>query len=212
MARTHETGARGDSEDGEIVIPHAADFRPVSAVRNVLIQSSLGKVQESGHFERYKALIDPEALEHLLATLGPGWIPLKVADAHYAACDKLRLSSEEIERIGQGVGDRVQETSLISAAKRDQSAAFDVWANIATLHRVWARIYQGGSVEVVKVGERVQRLELVGFVLGKYRYYRLANVAAISSAYAAVGVRVQTAKLVSYDEQRDELVYRLTWS
>jgi hypothetical protein len=151
-------------------------------------------------------------LEELLGSLGPGWIPIELADAHYAACDKLSLTDEELSRLGRRVGDRVQEKALVSSAKRSAPIDYDHWALIGQLHRVWARIYQGGSVQAVKLGPKAMLLELRSFVLTRHRYYRHAKLAAICAAYVAVGAQLEVTRIVSYSAARDELVLRLSWA
>jgi hypothetical protein len=201
----------GPSERREIVIPHEREIRPVTAIRNVVIQSSLAQLQGAGYYERYVTLIDPKLLEELMASLAPGWTPIELAHAHYGACDKLGLTQEEHAKLGQRIGSRLQETALVSGAKKSRDADFDVWTEAGPLHRMWARLYQGGSCQVVKLGPKDQLVELRAFSLSRYRYYRNAQLAGIGAAYEALGVRFDALKIASYHPARDELSFRLTW-
>jgi hypothetical protein len=196
----------------EIVIPHQPGVRPVTAVRNVLVQASLTQLKTLGHYERYTNLIAPRLLEELLSRLAPGWIPVELALAHYEACENLALRREEFDAMGAGVGDRVQDTLLVSPAKKAREADFDLWQAIHALHRVWPRVFQGGSVQVVKVGPKEMLVEEQGFVVSRYHYYRLSHVAALCAMYAALGTRVTLAKVASYDPASDELVVRVGWA
>jgi len=45
-----------------IVVAHSTDSRPVTAVKNMLIQASLGQIQNAGFYERYSKLIEPQVL------------------------------------------------------------------------------------------------------------------------------------------------------
>jgi len=196
----------------QVIIPHVADFHPVTAVKNVLIQASLSQLQNAGFYERYSKLVDPMVLEQLLSSLGPGWIPIELADAHYAACERLDLNPDELEKLGEEVGDRLQNTSLVSAAKNSRQEDVDVWAVAGSLHRMWARLYQGGSAQLSKAGPNEQLLELRGFKLTRYLYYRNASVPAIGAAYLALGVRLESLTIAKYLSSRDELTYRLRWT
>jgi hypothetical protein len=201
-----------EATKGEILVPHDPDPKPVTGVRNVLVQSSLTQLQQRNYYDRYRTLIDPAVLQELHLSLGPGWIPIALAEAHYAACDRLQLTAEEIAQMGYSVGDRVQETTLVSTAKNRREAEIDLWSQMPTMHRMWPRIYQGGSVQIAKRGPKVVELELLGHRLGKYAYFRQATLTAIAAAYVALGVRVDSTKVVSYSAARDELLLRLAWT
>jgi hypothetical protein len=198
-------------EGREIVIPHERDIRPCTAVRNVVIQSSLARLQDSGYYERYLKLIDPKRLEELMSSLAPGWTPIDLALSHYEACDKLALSHEEMMKLGQQIGSRLQESALVNSAKRNRDSDFDLWTAEGSLHRMWARLYQGGSCQVVKLGPKDKLLELRSFALSRYRYYRNAQIAGIGAAYEALGARIESLRVVSYKPERDELSFRITW-
>jgi hypothetical protein len=195
----------------EIIIPHVADIRPCTAIRNVVIQSSLAQLQEEGHYERYLQHIDPQKLEELKATFAPGWTPIALAHAHYRACEDIGLTQDEIVRLGQRIGWKLHETTLIHAAKRNPSMDFDLWEAAGALYRVWARTYEGGSCQVVKLGPKDKLVELKAFSLTRYRYYRIAQLHGIGSAYQRFGVKLETLKLVNYDPTGDELTFRFTW-
>jgi hypothetical protein len=195
----------------EIIIPHDRAAGPVTAVRNVILQASLAELKVHGHYDRYTKVIHPGVLEQLLSYLGPGWIPLELALAHYEACEQLRLSADEFAAMGDRVGDRVQETMLVSPAKRVRQSDFDLWLAVPALHRMWRRLFQGGSVQVVKVGPKDQLLEEWGFGLTRYHYYRQGHLAVLRATRSAVGATRTTAAVVSYSAPLDELVVRIGW-
>ncbi len=195
-----------------IVFAHTADSRPVTAVKNVLIQTSLGQIQNAGFYERYSKLIEPQVLEQLLSSVGPGWVPIELADSHYAACDRLNLSIAELKMLGSGVGDRLQKATLVSAAKKDRQTSVDVWAELGSLHRMWDRQYQGGSVQVMQVGPQEMLIELRGFVITRHTYFRNAMVPAMRATFLALGVRLDSSKISKYVAERDEATYQLHWT
>lgn len=207
---SHQRESRAP-EGREIVIPHEREIQPCTAVRNVVIQSSIAQLQDAGYYQRYLTLIDPELLADLTSSFAPGWTPIDLALAHYEACDKLGLSQEEQSNLGQRIGTRLQETALVSAAKRSRGANFDLWTATGQLHRMWARLYQGGSAQVVKLGPKDKLVELRAFALSRYRYYRNAQLAGIGAAYEALGARVDSLKVVNYNLSRDELTFHFSW-
>lgn len=195
----------------EIVVPHTPGAGPVTAVRNVLIQSSLATLRANGYYHRYEQLIAPTVLEQLLASVGPGWLPIALADAHYAACDSLMLTQDELAKLGTGVGARVQETTLVSSAKRSRPADFDLWSLGDALHRMWARHYQGGSVQVMRAGPCEKLLEMRGFSLTRHRYFRYGMLMVIAVCHKAVAP-ITAAKIESYSPKTNDLVVRVSWS
>lgn len=204
-------GALESLQNAEILIPHEVGFRPTVAVRNTVIQASLAELREAGYFDRYAKNIDPSALGELESNMGPSWVPIELADVHYAACEAMQLDDEELRRVGEAVGIRVRQTSII-VPDRSPTTPVDVWPISHQLHRVWKRIYQGGSVQTVKLGPTEELIEFRGFTLNRHHYYRFANLAAISAALEAIGVRIETAKIIRYDAATHEVVIRLVWS
>lgn len=195
----------------EIITPHDPSRGPVTAVRNVVIQSSLAQLRAHGFYERYATLIDRAALELLRSDLGPGWIPIELAMKHYQACEDLRLSIPEIMTVAARVGDRLQETSLVSPAKKLRDASVDLWAEVKALQRFRERLHQGGSGQIVKVGPKEMLVEYRGLVLTQFHYYRNAQVAVLRAAYGSVGARITQLKIVHYSAPRDEVTYRVCW-
>ena len=194
----------------EVVIPHLADARPVTAVKHVALIMSLTQLQESGYYERYAQLVDPEVLKQVHSGLAMAWSPVELALAHYQACENMMLTNEQLAALGKVVGTRISETTLVVSAKSREGGA-DLWKELDSVHRMWARLNQGGSAQVSKLGPNEMLLELRGFKLPRFRYYRQAQVTFICSAFAAAGVRMTSARLVRYSEPRDEVSYRFTW-
>jgi hypothetical protein len=197
---------------GEILIPHEEEFQPVTAVRNTVLQASLGELREAGYFERYAIHIEPSVLHELSSNLAPSWVPIALVDAHYLACDAMGLKAEELQRIGQAVGVRVRQTSIVVADNRTSDAPVDVWTIVGQLHRAWKRVYQGGSVQIVKLGPRDELIELRGHSLYRHPYFRFASLAAIAAAHEAVGARIELIRIVRYEAQTHEVVIHLAWA
>jgi hypothetical protein len=105
------------------------------------------------------------------------------------------------------VGARVVGTTLVVSPK----AGADLWKELDGVHRMWARLNQGGSAQVTKLGPNEMLLELYGFQLTRFRYYRQAQVTFICAAFAAAGVRMSSARVAGFSAARDEVSYRFTW-
>jgi hypothetical protein len=195
----------------EIFIPHDPAAGPVTAVKNLLIQSSLAQLKANDHYERYVTMIAPNVLEDLLARMAPSWIPVELAMAHYEACENLNLNIDETAAVGTSVGDHLQNTTLVSRAKKVRAEDFDVWGAYSQMYRMWARLYQGGSVQVVRLGPKTQLIEQRGFPMNRFRYFRQAQVAAFAAAYEALGVELSCVKVERHSPARDEVAFRVAW-
>lgn len=195
----------------EIVFPHDPSAGPVTHVKNLLLQFSLTNLKAHGHYERYSRLIAPEVLQDLIERLDPGWLPVKYAVTHFEACDGLNLSAEQIDALAQMVGDRIQNTALVSSAKRTRDEAFDVWSAVGSLHRMWSRLYRGGSVQIVKLGPCDQLIARRGYPMNRFRYYRLAQLGVFAAAYAALGTTLTRREVAEVNLVDDEVVFHVGW-
>ena len=203
--------ANTETQRGEILVAHDPNAGEVTEVRNLLLQSSLGQLKANGYYDRYVQCIAPSALEQLLSHVAPGWVPVSLAMAHYQACEDMRLSSDELNAMGRSVGERLQETTLVSAAKSHRDDSFDPWQVEAQLHRMWQRLYRGGSIQVTKLGPKEKSIEQRGFPMNKFHYYRHATVLALSAAHAAVGLQLARVRMHKYDVQTHDIVIRVSW-
>lgn len=209
--RESRSDRAGSIESREILVAHDPSAGPSIAVRNLLIQSSLLELRESGYYERYAKNIEPKVLESLLASLAPGWIPMDLALAHYQACERLDLNADELSEVGSRVGKRVQSAMLVSLAKSVREANYDIWMATGQLHRMMRRLHQGGSVQMVRVGAKDKLLEERGLQVTRYNYVRQCHLAVTRATYAALGATVRYAKIVSYDLATDDFVIGIGW-
>lgn len=211
MEREPRGSISSSAEGGEIRIAHAPHSRPVTAVKNVLLQASLARLKETGLYPRYAAIVAPGVPEQIESNLAMSWMPVEVAVAHYGACESMVLDAEQVTDVGTGVGERVKETQLVTSSKKTREEDTSNWDNMGSLYRIWARSFQGGSVQIVKLGAKDMLLEQRGFVLTQYRYYRQAQLAVLRSSFEAFGMQVTSLKTTSYSAARDEVAIRLTW-
>jgi hypothetical protein len=195
---------------GEVFIPHDAEVRPVIAVRNNVLQASLTLLRDGGFYERYAKLVEPDTLRELSRTVAPCWVPIDVVHSHYRACDAMELSGEELESLGQAAGQHARKVSIV-VPQPEQDEAFDLWQNAERMHRVWRRLYLGGSVQIVRLGDAEELIDFRGFSIHQHRYFRYGCVAAIRSAHEAVGLHMKVTRIVRYDPKTHELTVHLAW-
>lgn len=204
--------ASSTDERREIVIPHAVNITPVTAIKHGILLASLDRLHSMGLYERYAALVNPEVPERIRAGLAMNWAPLDLALAHYGACESMVLPNNDVREVSLHVADRVRGVSLASAAKKARASGDDIWPAFPAVHRMWPRNYQGGSAQLVKLGPTEILVELVGFVLHQFRYFRQGQLAVVGASYEAVGAHLTAAKIESFNAARDELVLRFAWA
>jgi hypothetical protein len=199
----------GEFAQREIIIPHDPAAGPVTQVKNLLIQFSLDQLRDGGHYDAYSKLVAPDVLQDLLARLAPGWLPVELAVAHYEACDKLGLDAEQLDRVGRLVGDRIQDATLVSAAKRARERDFDIWSAMSQIHRTWSRLYQGGSVQFVKIGPKDLLLEERGYPMNRCQYFRRGHLGSLAARFAALGTELTRREVL--EVEADDVVIHLGW-
>ena len=197
--------------DREVIIAHLSPLKPASHVRSTLLQSSLSFLRERGHFESYVKLLSLEHRDTIVNSLAPTWLPLAVGVAHYRACDALRLDDEELVAIGQAVGDRIQGTFMKTLVQTARSAGVTPWVLFKRFDRMWERLFQGGSVEVVKVGPKDLTVEVRGAQLSQFQYFRTAFTGVVRAGFKFVGVRAAYVNQSPWDEKLDRFVMRAAW-
>jgi hypothetical protein len=173
-----------------IALPPA--IQPVTAVRSTLIQSSLNTLRKRGHFEHYLTTLNPRYRSALLESLAPEWLPLDAAMAHYAACDALGLSPQELQDIGEDVGERIQGTFIGTLVRKARTVGLTPWVLLAQFQRLWERLMQGGAVGLAKTGPKDCSVDIRLLPLCEYTYFRVGFCGVISS-----GIKLGAGKAVT---------------
>jgi hypothetical protein len=195
----------------KILLPHAESVGRVTAVRSTLLQSSLHALREFGLYERWSAQIGTAERDLIVESIAPVWLPVEVAAAHYEACDRMQVDEAEQTLIGASVGARVQSTLLTTAGKlaRNMGVTPDVAARCFA--PLWARLFQGGSLQIEQVGPKDLQLEFRQSVLPRCAYFRRTLCGNVGSATQLLGSKVAYAKQVSYDAGKDRLLVKVAW-
>jgi hypothetical protein len=196
----------------EVIIPHQAPPSSATHVRSTLLQSSLNFLRERGHMDRYERIVPAEHRDAILGTLAPTWHPIEVGLAHYGACDRLGLPPAELVAIGQAVGDRIQGTFMKTLVQSARAAGVTPWLLFKRFDRMWDRLFQGGSIELVKVGPKDLTVEVLGGRCSQYQYFRTAFTGVVRAGFKFVGVRAAYVNEGPWDSRRDSFVMRAAWA
>ncbi len=173
----------------EILLPFPKPIAPLTAVRSTVLLGSIAVIRESPHWSAYEQGLDPQHRETLLTSVAAAWLPVPVALAHYRACDALPLSSDEQVANGRRAFDHSRGVLFGTAVKMAKQAGATPWTLLAYFDRFWARGYQGGGVQVARVGPKEAHLDIMQAPLLEVRYLRNVMRGVLLSGIALVSTR-----------------------
>jgi hypothetical protein len=189
----------------------ADKVRRCSAARSTLLGSSILALRERGHFDRYVAQLDGSERDAVLLTPAGVWLPISVAEAHYRACDALALSADEILAMGNAVARLTQKTVLALALRLATESGTTPWAILHQTPKLWARLYQGSSVELAKLGPKDAELAVFGNSLAQFAYWRTGLRGIIGSMAAPFARTVYVREIAHGGAANFHVAYRISW-
>lgn len=193
----------------EVLIPHDAARGRLSAVRRMLVHSSIAELQELGLYDRYCTVIPPASLERIHALIGPGWMPVELALDHYAACDRLRLDDKVILDCGLRAGDNMGRALLVAGTTNETGGS--PWSLVGAYSRMGRRIYEGCSAQYVKVGPNMLQIEHLQNPLFSYHYYRVAHGGFLRQSFSSLGVKVTNVVFTRYRPEKEQIEVQISW-
>jgi len=189
----------------ERIVEHQSPGGPqLVRVRGSLVVSSLQALRELGHFERYRALLPAARRDQLLSCPPNCWLPLEVAELHYAACDGLALSEAATRAVGEAVSQRIMGTFLgtMMRSGRSVDALPSPWIPLRQYGRICDRLLDGGSHVVTALGPKEALIETSGMSLLRFRYVHNAMLGIASGAAGLFAKRCTTSELPSADPEQ----------
>jgi len=156
------------------VLAFPARVNPVRNVRSTLLMGTMATFKSAGHFEAYCSAIPPAHRDVLLRAVAGIWIPVDTAMAHYVACDSLNLSADEEAKLGGATFERVRGTLLGTMLQMANGVGVTPWTVLGQLQRFWYRAYDGAALQVVRLGPKEARLDLVQCPFADTHYHRNA--------------------------------------
>jgi hypothetical protein len=152
-----------------------AQIASATRFRSTWIVSSLDALREAGHFDRYLIKLGFENRDAILETVAGAWLPMATARAHYDACDRLGLTSEQQLAMGRAVGKRTQASIMSTVVKAARGIGITPWAILPQMPRLWMRGVDGGSAAAIhRLGPKEARVEFVACELLDVQYFRNA--------------------------------------
>ncbi|HEX8796324.1 MAG TPA: hypothetical protein VF765_35480 [Polyangiaceae bacterium] len=158
-----------------VVLRHPRGQAPlVTRVRAALLLSSLRTLRSRGLFERYLDLLPRKFHDPILGAVSGTWVDVGIAAEHYRACDALSLTVQDQMAMGGAVGDAVNGTFLRTLFHIARTAGVTPWVALKQYTKLWERIFDGGDVEVDKLGPKEALVQMYGLPLFSIPYIRVA--------------------------------------
>ena len=147
---------------------------PLREVASALLGASFLALRQRGHEARYLELLPRELHSTVLYSPAGLWLPVTVAEAHYAACDSLALPASDVLTMGNAFGVAMAKTRFAVLAKLAKEGGATPWTIMPHTPRIWSKMYRGGAIGVTKLGPKEARFEVVATSLARFTYWRTA--------------------------------------
>lgn len=195
-----------------VLLDHTSARNATQNVRGSLIASSLQTLKELGHYEHYLTRLPAAHRESVLFALASSWLPLELAEAHYQACDDMKLEDAQVVALGEAVSKRIMGTFLgtLFRTGRTVGAAPTPWLVLGQYHRVCERIIDGGRFMVTELGPKDAIVQTRGLPLFRFRYFRTATLGMFRGGVGMFS-KSCVARELSARSSRDCLTVSLRW-
>ena len=157
-----------------VSFPAPADSIPVAThCRSTVLMAAVQTLREHGWMEAYQRSAAPQVLETIQNAAVGSWIPMEVATAHYEVCQSLGIPMLEQLEIGGAVVRRLQQTLLGTLARVARaSGTVSPMTALRRFDKLHARSWIGSAGQVVELGPKDVRLDVVGLPLLRIPYFR----------------------------------------
>ena len=137
-----------------------------------MIIASLQSLRRHGCIDRYLTHVAPAARDEILALAAPAWVPIGLAEAHYAACDALGLAVSEMLAIGAEVS-RIDAAGAHVLLGLARAGGVTLWSLLDRLPASWHRMYRGSVFRTTKLGPKEASVVVAGNRLARFGYWRI---------------------------------------
>ncbi|HEY6876619.1 MAG TPA: hypothetical protein VI299_01320 [Polyangiales bacterium] len=195
----------------DVLIPHQQPLAQATQIRSTVLQSSLATLRARGHYDDWYGRVDPAVRSEIVESIAPSWMPIQIAIAHYAACEAMTLPMSERMAIGEAVGDRIQGSFMVTLMKSARAAGLNPMILLGQFDRLYARLFQGGSVQLTQTGPKDVDMEIRGLPLCKFVHFRTGFTGVVRAAFIFIGVKSNHVKQQSYNPAQNVFVMHAAW-
>jgi hypothetical protein len=195
----------------EIFLAFPAPMPALRHARSTVLVGAIKVLRESRHWDAYVNALDPQHREVILTSVAAVWIPLPIAMAHYRACDTLPFTADEQVANGRKTFENAGGIIFGTATKMAREVGVNPWTLLSQFHRFWARTYDGGGVQVKKLGPKEAHVDVVHAPLCESRYFRNAVRGVILSAVDMFCTKAYMTERTGM-RVHDGVAYRIQWA
>ena len=204
-------GRSAQREDWLVPLPvPREEILDATHFRSTWLTASQAALRERGLGEQYEAALNPAHRETLLEAVAGVWFPMGVARAHYAACDALGLTSQQMFEMGLAATRRANATTLDYFRRLAQGVGVTPWTMLAQVPRLWGRTCLGGAIAIARLGPKEARVEVVGYPLAGLTYSRTTFRGIAHAGIELFCQKVYVKEVRALCDERS-LGFRLSW-
>lgn len=196
---------------GQIILAYPGRVTPIRNVRSTLLLAVRSSLQDTGHYDAYCEALAPAHRTLILQTVAGVWIPIDAAIAHYQALDALALSTEVQMRLGGATFERMRATLLGTMLRYANEAGVTPWTLLPHLQRFWNRAFDGGGLQMVKVGPKEALGYCVQVEMTESRYFRNA-LRGLLAAVLGLFCRKAYVQEIGGTRERGTLSMKMQWA
>jgi hypothetical protein len=185
-------------------------IEPCVRVKSTLLVGSLRALRSRGHGDAYLSKVEPEVVKTISALGVPQWLDIRIAEGHYAACDALRLTVDEMMKVGAVVAPTAASgVQVILHAARTTGAT--PWTVLDRAPMYWKRMYDGSNLAVSKTGPKDATIAIRRNVLARYAYWRIGLRGIVVELARSLSTTAYARELPSPGLMHDAVTYGLSW-
>ncbi len=195
----------------ETLVTLPSSLVPVSEVKGLLILQSIGSLRAEGLFERYEQCLEPSFRAPVLQCVAGQWLLVRIAAAHYRACDALGLSPQAQQRLGRGTAEGVSRHLSRVAALVTRGLGITPWALLQQFPRLWSQVFRGGGIAIDRIGPNEAHLTYAECSLLEIAYFRSA-LRGVAMKVTEVAARSCSMHEVAGGRSAETVRYHLQWT
>jgi len=181
-----------------------------TSIRTTLLAASTRSLKQAGLYDKYLQHLPVEHHERIEAIMPGGWLPIGVASAHYAACDRLALPPAVIAQLA-GDCSRFFSTVIYTVLSRlARAAGASPWLALDQAERLRTLTWKGSEIVVTRTGPNEAHYAWLGQPLAASPYFRVASTAWMRGVLTLFTPTARV-RLLERESSPTTLVHRCSW-
>jgi hypothetical protein len=203
MSSAHSSGALALDAS-----PHAVPL--ATSIRSTLLAASVRSLKGAGLYDKYLQHLPTEHHECIEGIMPGGWLPIGVASAHYAACDRLALPPDVIAHIAGDCSRFFSTVIYTMLARLARAAGATPWLAFDQAERLRSLTWVGSAIVVTRIAPKEARYAWFGQPLATSPYFRAASSAWMRGVLALFTTTAHV-RLEGRESRGTTLVHRCSW-